>query len=662
MINIKIQFSFNKKRKRSNKKAKKLFSLVNKFLTKKISPTLIFTTIVLSLVLSLGINMVFAWTDPVTDPPLENVATPINTSSTAQTKSGDLTLTSNLYLGSQRFFGSDTSALYYYSNHDTIVQLLFRDAQGNNHGRFYGGNSGLNFGFLDGDGNWALLMSKDNYTSFRIDDTEKLRIDGDSLNLGSKEAIRFSDTWLRLNQAGSFSSGVYTPGTIRADTSLCIGTDCRTAWPSGGIGAEADTLQTVTDRGNTTTNSIQVPILYDKDNTGYYLSPDTNSWLYRIYSYDIRSDIYYDRNDTYYRVDPNGTSRFSTINVVGNVDGSRFRSIGAETYYLDPDGTSNLNAITAVGNVDANRFRAVGNTTYYVDPDGRSVLGGITSYGNIACTGCAINADGRITSQDTIRGYKDLVVTDSISAGGSIYAEGSIAANGTLYANTNLSVAGNVIATGEISTQSNIKTTGYYYGRLAHVGCYWTEFTSPGVINQCQNGEFMAAMRIATGGSYKIYCCGQSQSTSGGGWSGTCFTAKTQVLMSDGNIKNIANVRAGEYILTKESESSSKMVRAKVLGVYEHDVSSYILINKYLEVTSEHRIFANNEWKAVGNLEIGDKLLDKNGNEVIVSSIKTVEKESNIKVYNLQIEKYGTYFADGFYVHNLKEDPPNLPQ
>ena len=615
MINIKIQISFNKKRKKSKRKVKQFFCSTNKLLSKKISPVLVFSTIVLSFVLALGINMVFAWTDPSANPPSGNVDMPINVSSTAQTKSGDLGVNNltvnggNVYLRSQtqRLYGSDTSALYYYSNHDTIVQMLFRDAQGTDYGRIYGGGDGLNFGFLDGDRNWSLLMAKDNYTSFRIDNTEKLRIDGDSLNLGGKEAIRFSDSWLRLNQAGSFSSGVYTPGSMRADTSLCIGADCRTAWPSGGIGEEQDTLQTVTDRGNTTTN---------------------------------------------------------------NIDANRFRAVGNTTYYLDPDGTSSLNAINAVGNINANRFQSVDNTGYYVDPDGRSVLNGITSYGNVTCAGCAIttsggtniSSDGRVVSQDTIRGHNDLVVTDSISAGGSIYAEGSIAANGTLYANTNLSVAGKVIATGEISTQGNIKTTGYYYGRLAHVGCYWTKFTSPGTINQCQNGEFMAAMRIATGGSYKIYCCGQSQSTSGGGWSGTCFTAKTQVLMSDGNVKNIASVRAGEYILTKESESSSKMVRAKVLGVYEHDVSSYILINKYLEVTSEHRIFANNEWKAVGNLEIGDKLLDKNGNEVIVSSIKTVEKESNIKVYNLQIEKYGTYFADGFYVHNLKEDPPNLPQ
>ena len=47
--------------------------------------------------------------------------------------------------------------------------------------------------------------------------SENMELDTDSLNFDNKEAIRYSDSWLRLNQAGSFSSGVYTPGLMRAD-------------------------------------------------------------------------------------------------------------------------------------------------------------------------------------------------------------------------------------------------------------------------------------------------------------------------------------------------------------------------------------------------------------------------------------------------------------
>ncbi|MEW5944706.1 MAG: hypothetical protein AB1742_00770 [bacterium] len=47
--------------------------------------------------------------------------------------------------------------------------------------------------------------------------SENMELDSDSLNFNNKEAIRYSDTWLRLNQASGFTSGTYTPGLFRAD-------------------------------------------------------------------------------------------------------------------------------------------------------------------------------------------------------------------------------------------------------------------------------------------------------------------------------------------------------------------------------------------------------------------------------------------------------------
>ena len=83
------------------------------------------------------------------------------------------------------------------------------------------------------------------------------------------------------------------------------------------LGDETDTLQSVTNRGRITTQNIRSPKLEDNDNTGYYVDPNSNSWLYRIYSYDIRSDIFYDRQNTGYYVDPASTSKFNTINLGG---------------------------------------------------------------------------------------------------------------------------------------------------------------------------------------------------------------------------------------------------------------------------------------------------------------------------------------------------------
>lgn len=134
----------------------------------------------------------------------------------------------------------------------------------------------------------------------------------------------------------------------------------------------------------------------------------------------------------------------------------------------------------------------------------------------------------------------------------------------------------------------------------------------------------------------------------------SCFTAQTPILMADGRYKNIGDVQAGEYVLTRESEDSPKLVKAKVLEVYEHWVNRYLIINDSLEVTRYHRMFVNGEWKVAGEIKLGDKLLNKDNKEVMVESIEEVAKKENFKVYNLEIEKYKTYFANGFYVHNRK--------
>lgn len=136
-----------------------------------------------------------------------------------------------------------------------------------------------------------------------------------------------------------------------------------------------------------------------------------------------------------------------------------------------------------------------------------------------------------------------------------------------------------------------------------------------------------------------------------------CFTARTPILMADGKYKNIANIQVGDYVLTRESENSSKLVKAKVLDVYEHWVNRYLIINDSLEVTYYHRMFVNGEWKTAGEIKLEDKLLNKDNQEVKVESIEKIMKEEKFRVYNLEIEKYQTYFAWGVYVHNKKPDP-----
>ncbi|MDP3764879.1 MAG: hypothetical protein Q8R04_00045, partial [Nanoarchaeota archaeon] len=70
---------------------------------------------------------------------------------------------------------------------------------------------------------------------------------------------------LTIDSSGNVGIGTASPsqkldvtGYVKGQSGLCIGSDCRTNWPSSGITSESDTLQSVTDRGSSTSRSITV--------------------------------------------------------------------------------------------------------------------------------------------------------------------------------------------------------------------------------------------------------------------------------------------------------------------------------------------------------------------------------------------------------------------
>ena len=138
-----------------------------------------------------------------------------------------------------------------------------------------------------------------------------------------------------------------------------------------------------------------------------------------------------------------------------------------------------------------------------------------------------------------------------------------------------------------------------------------------------------------------------------GGSGGGCFTGDTPILMKDGIYKNIQDIQIGDTVLTRESESSQKLVEARVSKTYKHkNIDQYLIINGFLHVTPVHKMYVNSKWITAGEIQIGDYLLNKNNELVRVFSIEPLQ--GNFDVYNLEIEKYRTYFAGDIYVHNQK--------
>jgi Pretoxin HINT domain/Alpha-2-macroglobulin bait region domain/Bacterial Alpha-2-macroglobulin MG10 domain/Bacterial Ig-like domain/Alpha-2-macroglobulin family len=133
---------------------------------------------------------------------------------------------------------------------------------------------------------------------------------------------------------------------------------------------------------------------------------------------------------------------------------------------------------------------------------------------------------------------------------------------------------------------------------------------------------------------------------------GGCFTGETQILMSDETYKSIAEIVPGDVILTKENEYSAQLVPGTVMRKFVHKVDKYMIVNEMLEVTPEHIMMINGVWQVAGNLKFGDMIFDKDGNMIEVKSLRL--KREPVTVYNFEVEKYHTYFANDIYVHNDK--------
>lgn len=130
----------------------------------------------------------------------------VNTEGKLQTNSWIKTMGRTVLLGNvQKLYGDNRTALFYTSNHSTLTQLIMRDKENKIYGRLYGSGNGKYFGLLDGDGNWSYLSTKDETITFRIDNSEKMRIrDDGKVGIGSN--IDYSPSGYRLFVQGGILS------------------------------------------------------------------------------------------------------------------------------------------------------------------------------------------------------------------------------------------------------------------------------------------------------------------------------------------------------------------------------------------------------------------------------------------------------------------------
>lgn len=137
-------------------------------------------------------------------------------------------------------------------------------------------------------------------------------------------------------------------------------------------------------------------------------------------------------------------------------------------------------------------------------------------------------------------------------------------------------------------------------------------------------------------GDIKIF--GEAQFTALGEQS-TCFLADTKVTMADGSVKNIQDIKIGDYVKSRY-ELINKVLPARVSKVYQHTADEmgeyYLIINKNLRVTPNHPLFTNGKWTAARDVKVGDYLLGIIGNLITISSIEKVYQK--MPSYNFEVE------------------------
>ena len=157
-----------------------------------------------------------------------------------------------------------------------------------------------------------------------------------------------------------------------------------------------------------------------------------------------------------------------------------------------------------------------------------------------------------------------------------------------------------------------------------------------------------------------------------GQWMGYTTASGSLITMYDESTKQIQDIDVGDVVksyqpigLPDESLgniyasysttdlSGSFASGSVVIDIYSEEVPSYWLANNSIKYTykSNHFVKKDDTWSFNLDIEVGNSLLDKDGNEVEITSISEVLESETF--YSLNVEDIDTYFQSEILVHNL---------
>ena len=168
------------------------------------------------------------------------------------------------------------------------------------------------------------------------------------------------------------------------------------------------------------------------------------------------------------------------------------------------------------------------------------------------------------------------------------------------------------------------------------------------------------------------------------GGSPSCLLIGTPIDMADGTIKNVEDLEIGDEVLSmnmpgqldedNDDWRSCRFSDEKTETFTQHSASvqdinfdfayNYWDINDGMEkITGEHEMLYKplNEntwmWQLVPNMRVGANVMDKNGNEVEITSLENVvDNDEGFEVVQIDVEPLDVYFGKTFLVHNKGSD------
>jgi len=174
-----------------------------------------------------------AFTEPTQAPPGGNVSAPLNTSATTQTKTGKLLFTWFEDYDQPGYYSDPGGNSMFYRLYGLadIRAPIFYDQDNTSYYANPSGESSFNSASFSGAIAANAGISVDGYTAISDGNLwHNTYGNGGWYNGTYAGGWNMEDTtWVRSYN----NKSVYTGGQVRGDAGLCIGTDCRTSWPTG---------------------------------------------------------------------------------------------------------------------------------------------------------------------------------------------------------------------------------------------------------------------------------------------------------------------------------------------------------------------------------------------------------------------------------------------